>query len=49
MEIILKKDENKSGIHDSVLTEPLWMARVRIEMHGFQKYLLWIFFNNINF
>ena len=23
MEIILKKDENKSGSHDSVLTEPL--------------------------
>lgn len=23
MEIILKKDENKSGIHGSVLTEPL--------------------------
>lgn len=44
MEIILKKDENKSGIHSSVLTGQLRIARVRTEMHGFFKIPLVISF-----
>lgn len=49
MEIILKKDENKSDTHGSVLTGQLWIARELRCMVFFQMPLaIYFFFNKIN-